>query len=121
MLFRSLLDRVLAREARYRAAFAAGVDHHGPVAWRDDHGDARFATLRARLRGGPPPDDGDPGLATARRLDRILGHRPMLAPAPDERPAIVAALRELVPRIDAATATVLTQVRAALDARPPGS
>ena len=109
-----LLDGVLVQDADYRDAFAAGLAHDGPVAWVDADGDARFAQLVARLRAAPPPTDLDRGAGVARRLDRILGHRPLLAPTPAERPAIVGVLDELAARVAVAAATVLTQVRAAM-------
>lgn len=111
-----LLDGVLTRDGGYRASFAAGLAHPGPVAWTHGDGDLRFAQLLERLRAAPPPTDLDRGAGVARRLDRILGHRPRLAPTPAERPAIVDVLDALAARVAVATPTVLTQVRAALPA-----
>ena len=112
-----LLDGALLPDAGYRRAFTAAMAHDGAVAWSDDDGAARFATLRARLRDHDPPRDLTSGAGVAARLVRILAGRPLLAIAGDEHAAVAAVMDELVTRVTAATPTVLTQVRAALAAR----
>lgn len=50
-----LLDGVLTRDAGYRASFATGLAHSGPVAWTDGDGDLRFAPAAACARRRRPP------------------------------------------------------------------
>lgn len=110
-----LLDGVLVDEAAYRESYVAGIGHDpGGVRWRDEDGPERLAVLLARLRGhGVPVDLRDPR-AIAQRLHRMLAHRPLLAPSPEDLRAIERALIEHRPRVEVAADTVLRGLRAVL-------
>ena len=106
---------MLVDESTYRDSYSTGLAHDPRgVRWRDDDADARFAQLLARLRSyGVPLDLREPAAIT-HRLHRMLAHRPLLAPSPDELRAIRTALDEHQPRVEVATDTVLRALRAAL-------
>jgi hypothetical protein len=110
-----LLDGVLVDDAGYRASYLAGIaaDSTG-VHWRDDTGSVRFAALVERLRSYGVPDDLRDATSITQRLQRILGHRPLLAPSSDDLHAIRIALVEQQPRVAIASEIVLRGVRANL-------
>ena len=110
-----LLDGVLVEDAGYRESYARGLAHdESGVRWRDVDAPARFAMLLARLRSHGAPDDLREPAAVTQRLHRMLAHRPLLAPSPDDLRAIRTALVEHKPRVEVATDTVLRALRAAL-------
>lgn len=109
-----LLDGVLVREPSYRAAYTRGLAHEVAIEWQAHGDDARFARLIERLRTYGVPDDLERVDAIVHRLARILGHRPLLAPSPEDLRAIAAGLAELQPRVEVAAETVLRGLRAAL-------
>lgn len=109
-----LLDGVLTATPAYRDAYLAGIGHDAVIEWREADDDQRMATLLARLRGyGVPEDLTEPESVTF-RLSRILGHRPLLAPSPEDLRAISASLFDIQPRVRVATETVLRGLRAQL-------
>lgn len=107
-----LLDGVLVEETAYRDAYAAGlaVDPSG-VRWRDDDAVPRFDTLLARLRSYGAPEDLRRPHAITQRLQRILGHRPLLAPSSADLAAIDKALAAFKSRVDVAADTILRALR----------
>lgn len=107
-----LLDGVLVEEAAYRDAYAAGLaaDPAG-VRWRDEEAVPRFDTLLARLRSYGAPEDLRRPHAITQRLQRILMHRPLLAPSPSDLVAIDKALAAFQPRVEVAADTVLRALR----------
>jgi len=108
-----LLDGVFVDDAAARASYLAGVATDVAVDWEHE-GAPRFAMLRARLRQyGVPEDLRDPDAITE-RLARVLGGRPLLAPAPADLRAIHTALVEQRPRVCVAADTVLRGVRTRL-------
>jgi hypothetical protein len=110
-----LLDGVLVDEAAYRDSYLSGLGHDpSGVRWRDDGDDARFATLLARLRAHGVPEDLRRAESIALRLQRMLAHRPLLAPSPADLVAIRTALAAHQPRVEVAADTVLRMVRAQL-------
>ena len=70
--------------------------------------------LLARLRTHGVPDDLARPDAIAQRLQRILSHRPLLAPNASDLVAIRTCLVDYKPRVDVAAETVLRALRAAL-------
>jgi hypothetical protein len=109
-----LLDGVLVDDAAYRAAYLAALGHEPVLRWQDPDDAPSFAGLLAHLRTrGVPEDLRSPDAITA-RVQRILMHRPLLAPSPDDVRAIRGALIACKPRIDVATDTVVRAMRAAL-------
>jgi hypothetical protein len=110
-----LLDGVLVDEPSYREAYLGGLayDETG-VVWREEADAPRFAVLLARLRSHGVPDDLREPEAIAIRLQRMLSHRPLLAPNAQDMHAIRASLIEYKPRIAVAADTVMRAVRAAL-------
>jgi acyl carrier protein phosphodiesterase len=110
-----LLDGVLVGEPAYRDAYTRALAHEPNVTWRDPADDpARFARLQHRLRAHGVPDDlRDPASITF-RLARMLGHRPLLAPSPEDLRVIGGALAEYKARVEIATETVLRGMRARL-------
>jgi len=111
-----LLDGVLVGEPAYRAAYLRGLAHDPALHWRDPDAAPRFAVLLDRLRAHGVPDDLRSPDAITRRIHRILAHRPLLAPSPDDLRAIRAALIAFQPRIDVAAETIVRAMRAALAA-----
>jgi hypothetical protein len=110
-----LLDGVLVDEAAYRTSYLAGLEADaGGVRWRDDDAPPRFAALLARLRAHGVPDDLRDPHAIARRLHRMLAHRPLLAPSGEDLRAIERGLTDHQPRVAIAADTVLRALRAAL-------
>jgi acyl carrier protein phosphodiesterase len=109
-----LLDGVLVDEPSYRAAYLAGIAHDAPIEWREPDDDRRFAALIARLRGYGLPDDLKRTESIAMRLQRMLSHRPLLAPSASDMDAIRSALVEYQSRVIAATDAVMRALRAAL-------
>ena len=110
-----LLDGVLVAEPVYRASYAAGLAHDvSGVRWREPDDSDRFAVLIARLRRYGIPDDLHDPVMIAQRLQRMLAHRPLLAPSPDDLRAIRAALDAHAPRVSVAAETVMRALRAAL-------
>ncbi len=109
-----LLDGVLVDNADYRDAYILGLEYDAPLTWRDDGDDLRFSTLMSRLRAHGVPDDLRRPEAIAKRLARMLAHRPLLAPSPSDNAVIVVALIEHKPRVEIAADTVLRALRAAL-------
>jgi hypothetical protein len=110
-----LLDGELVDEPRYRAAYLRGIGHDAPLQWRQPNDAARFAVLIDRLRSRGIPDDLREVDAIVQRLQRILGHRPLLAPSLDDQRAIQRALSIFQPRLQVAAATVVRAMQAALD------
>jgi hypothetical protein len=113
--FELLLDGVLVDDSAYRASYLAGLEADpAGVRWRDPDGEPRFAILIARLREHGVPDDLREPAAIARRLHRMLAHRPLLAPSAADLDAIHTALAEHRRRVETGADTVLRGLRAAL-------
>lgn len=111
-----LLDGTLTVEPSYRTAYLRGLAHDPALDWRDPDDAPRFAALLDRLRARGVPDDLRLPEAITSRVHRILAHRPLLAPSPDDLRAIQGALVAFQPRIEVAGETVMRAMRAALDA-----
>ena len=109
-----LLDGVLVDEPDYRAAYVHGLSHQPALRWRDPEAAPRFAVLLERLRSRGVPDDLRLPEAITARVQRILAHRPLLAPSPDELGTIGDALAAFQPRITVAADTILRALRAQL-------
>jgi hypothetical protein len=109
-----LLDGALLDEPAYRAAYVDGLGHDTVVRWRSPDGPARFAILIERLRVRGVPDDLRRPEAITARLQRILAHRPLLAPSPADLRAIGGALTAYQPRVEVAAETIVRAMRAAL-------
>jgi hypothetical protein len=109
-----LLDGVLVDEAPYRDAYLRALAHEPDLAWRDAGDDERFRTLHERLRAHGVPDDLRRPDAIAHRMQRMLAHRPLLAPSPADMVAVRAALVAHRPRVEVAAEAVLRELRAAL-------
>jgi hypothetical protein len=109
-----LLDGVLVDNSDYRDAYILGLEYDAPLMWRDEGDDQRYATLITRLRSYGVPDDLHRPEAIAHRLSRMLAHRPLLAPSPQDLVVITVALVEHKPRIEVATDTVLHALRGRL-------
>jgi hypothetical protein len=116
-----LLDGVLVDDARYRAAYLGGLGHEPALRWRDEEAAPRFAVLLDRLRTRGVPDDLRRPEAIAARVQRVLAHRPRLAPSPGELVVIGQALAAFQPRIAVAAETVVRALRAAMTASDAGS
>lgn len=112
-----LLDGVLTDEPAYRAAYVAGVGHDATVRWAAPDGAPRFAVLLGRLRAHGVPEDLQRPDAITHRVQRILAHRPLLAPSPDDLRAIRGALGAFRPRVEVAAAAIVRALRVGLDAR----
>jgi hypothetical protein len=110
-----LLDGVLVDNDTYRDAYMLGIEYDGAIDWKDEGDDLRFAALQARMRAHGVPDDLKRPEAIAHRMNRMLAHRPLLAPSPADQTAIMVALIEHKPRVEVATDTVLRGVRAVLE------
>jgi hypothetical protein len=110
-----LLDGILVDEPAYRAAYLRGLAHDPALHWRDPDAAPRFAIVLDRLRAHGVPDDLRRPAAIATRVHRILAHRPLLAPSPDDLRAIRAALIELQPRVEVAAEAIVRALRAALE------
>jgi hypothetical protein len=113
-----LLDGVLTGEPAYCSAYLGGLAHDANLTWRDHEGAPRFAVLLDRLRARGVPEDLQRPEAIATRVHRILAHRPLLAPSPDDLRAIRDALLAFKPRLDVAADTVMRAMRAVLDDHP---
>ena len=111
-----LLDGVLVDEPGYRAAYLAGLGHRPALRWRDADGEPRFAVLIERLRARGVPDDLRQPEAIAVRVQRVLAHRPLLAPSASDAAVIRDALVGFQPRVEVAAETILRALRAALAA-----
>jgi len=112
-----MLDGVLVTEAAYRASYLAGIGHDATgVRWRDADGPRHFEFLLDRLRRHGVPEDLQRTDAITQRLQRMLAHRPLLAPSTSDLAAIATALREQQPRIEVAADTVVRALRVALSA-----
>jgi hypothetical protein len=109
-----LLDGVLVDEPGYRMSYLAGLEHDAVPHWRDPDGPQRYAMLIARLRQHGVPEDLRRPDAIAMRLGRMLAHRPLLAPSPEDLRVIATAIAEHKPRVDVAVDTVVRGLRAAL-------
>lgn len=112
-----LLDGILLDEAAYRAAYLSGLGHEAAVHWRDPDAAPQFAVLIERLRARGIPEDLASPEAITTRVQRILAHRPLLAPSPEDLRAIRSALIAFKPRIDVAAASVVRAMRAGLATR----
>lgn len=113
-----LLDGVLVGDTAYRESYLAGLAHDAAgVRWRDPGDDARFAVLLARLRSYGVPDDLRRADDIAARLQRMLAHRPLLAPSASDLVAIRSSLAAHQPRVEVAADTVLRALRAGLTDR----
>lgn len=115
-----LLDGVLTAEPAYCAAYLRALACDADLTWRGPDDAPRFAVVLDRLRARGVPDDLQRPDAIAARMHRILAHRPLLAPSPDDLRAIRDALVAFKPRVDIAADTVMRAMRAALDGRNPG-
>jgi len=114
-----LLDGVWVDDAGFGEAYLAALAHDAAdIPWRDDAAPPRFAVLRARLRGHGVPFDLRKPSAITQRLQRILGHRPLLAPSASDLTAIERALTEHQPRVTVAADAVMRFVRAAMRDTP---
>jgi hypothetical protein len=102
-----LLDGVLVDEPAYRTAYTAALAHEAPITWRDPDDAARFAILISRLRAHGVPDDLKRPDAITARLARMLHHRPLLKPSPDDLVAIRQALDAFQQRVVVAAETIL--------------
>lgn len=111
-----LLDGVLVDDPGYRAAYLRGLGCDAAVRWRDHDAAPRFAGLLDRLRARGVPDDLREPEAIAVRVQRVLAHRPRLAPSPGELPGIRDALVGFRPRVAVAADTVLRALRSTLAA-----
>ena len=109
-----LLDGVLVDEPSYRAAYLGGLAHDPALRWRDPEGPPRFAVLLERLRSRGVPDDLRLPEAITMRVQRMLAHRPLLAPSPDDLRAIRGALIAFQPRVPIAAGTIVRALRAQL-------
>jgi hypothetical protein len=109
-----LLDGMLVDDPAYRAAYLAGLAHDPVLHWRDPEAAPRFGVLLDRLRARGVPDDLRQPDAIASRIHRILAHRPLLAPSPDDLRTIRQALIAFQPRVAVAADTILQALRAAL-------
>ncbi len=110
-----LLDGVLIDEPAYRDAYVASLEYDpSGVRWKHEGDDARFATLRERLRHHGVPVDLRKTDAIANRLHRMLIHRPLLAPSSADMVAIKHCLDEHQHRVVVATDAVLDGLRVAL-------
>jgi hypothetical protein len=110
-----LLDGVLVDEPAYRDAYLAGLGYDASIViWREPGDHDRFAVLLSRLRTHGVPDDLRKPEAIAMRMQRMLSHRPLLAPNARDMHAIRAALIDHKARVDVAADTVMRAVRAAL-------
>ncbi|MEO6774534.1 MAG: hypothetical protein ABI467_16195 [Kofleriaceae bacterium] len=110
-----LLDATLLATATYRASFLSAFTVDPTlVVWREPDGSARFAQLHARMTDHGVPDDLTETSSITARLQRMLAHRPLLAPNAADLRAIAAGLAAHRPRIEIAAPTVLRAVRAAL-------
>lgn len=109
-----LLDGVLVDEPAYRAAYLAALAHEPALTWRDPDAAPRFAVLLDRLRGHGVPDDLRRPEAIASRVQRVLAHRPLLAPSASDLRVIRGALVTCQPRVAVAAATIVRALRAAL-------
>jgi hypothetical protein len=112
-----LLDGVLLDEPAYRDAYVLGLEYEAPLMFRDEGDDLRMDALLAQLRAYGVPDDLRRPEAIVQRLARMLAHRPLLAPSPQDLAVIAVALVEHKPRVEVATDTVLRALRAGLEAR----
>jgi acyl carrier protein phosphodiesterase len=103
-----LLDGVLVEVSAHRDAYTAalGADASG-VRWREASDGERFAIMLARLRTYGVPDDLRRPEAIVQRLQRMLAHRPLLAPNGDDLAAIRRALVEHQPRVAVAAETIM--------------
>lgn len=109
-----LLDGLLVDDPTYRAGYLAGLAHDAVLHWRDPEASPRFGVLLDRLRARGVPDDLRQPDAITTRIHRILAHRPLLAPSPDDLRAIRQALIAFQPRVAVAADTILRALRAAL-------
>jgi len=110
-----LLDATLLATEAYRASFLSAFTVDPTlVAWREPDGPERFARLHERMTTYGVPDDLAEVSSITRRLQRMLAHRPLLAPNAADLRAIATALAAHRPRVEVAAPTVLRAVRAAL-------
>jgi hypothetical protein len=112
-----LLDGVLTGEPAYRAAYVAGVGHDAAVRWTGRDGPTRFAVLLDRLRAHGVPEDLRRPDAITSRVHRILAHRPLLAPSPDDLRTIRGALGAFRPRVEIAATAIVRALRVGLETR----
>jgi len=113
-----LLDGTLTDDPAYRATYLSGLWHQPVLRWRDPATGPRFEQLLERLRAYGVPEDLRQPASIVTRLQRILAHRPLLAPSPEDLRAIGTALVAFKPRVDVAAETVMRAMRAALDHAP---
>ncbi|MDB4963277.1 MAG: hypothetical protein JWP01_3276 [Myxococcales bacterium] len=109
-----LIDGVLIDNADYRESYILGLEYDTEIVWRDEGDDLRFAALLARLRAHGVPVDLKKPEAITHRMQRMLGHRPLLAPTSSDLATITVALIEHKPRVQVAVDTVLRALRATL-------
>jgi hypothetical protein len=110
-----LLDGVLVARPEYREAYtgALAVDASS-LRGREPTDAPRLAALLERLRSYGVPDDLQRPDAIVHRLQRMLAHRPLLAPSAADLTAMRTALVGHKPRVEVAVETVLRAVRAGL-------
>ena len=110
-----LLDATLLDTEAYRESFlSAFTVDPALVAWREPDGSSRFARLHERMTSYGVPDDLAEVSAITARLQRMLAHRPLLAPNAADLRAIAAGLAAHRARVEVAAPTILRAVRAAL-------
>ncbi|MDX2092850.1 MAG: hypothetical protein SFX73_33600 [Kofleriaceae bacterium] len=109
-----LLDGVLLDVADYRDAYILGLEYEAPLTFRDDGDDELLERLLSRLRAHGVPEDLRRPEAITQRLARMLAHRPLLAPSPQDLSVIAIALVEHKPRVEIAADTVMRAMRASL-------
>lgn len=109
-----LLDGVLLDVADYREAYILGLEYEAPLTYRDEGDDVRLGALMSRLREYGVPEDLRRPEAITQRLARMLAHRPLLAPSPQDLSVIAIAIVEHKPRVEIATDTVMRALRAGL-------
>lgn len=112
-----LLDGVLVAESTYRDIYLSALAHDtGGIEFREPDDRTRFAALHSRLSSYGVPDDLARPESIVHRLQRMLAHRPLLAPNAADLAAIKTALVEQKPRVVVATEAVVRSLRAAMTA-----
>jgi acyl carrier protein phosphodiesterase len=112
-----LIDGVLVAETPYRDLYVAALAYDtSGIQFREADDRPRFATLHTRLLGYGVPDDLARPESIVHRLQRMLAHRPLLAPNATDLAVIKTSLVEQKPRVDVATEAVLRSLRATMPA-----
>lgn len=112
-----LIDGVLVSETPYRDLYVAALAHDTRgIEFREPDDRPRFSALHTRLRSYGVPEDLARPESIVHRLQRMLAHRPLLAPNVHDLAVIRTALVEQKPRVEVATETVLRSLRATMAA-----